>query len=115
MNNRLFVGITLTFLAISVIALLSAGWNDGVMTGWGMMGPWMMGGGWGFAPFGWIAMLVMWLIPVGFVVLIVLGLIWLVRSGYGTPNPGSGQVCPDCVKPIQANWANCPYCGRPLK
>nr|MBI2905371.1 hypothetical protein [Chloroflexota bacterium] len=49
--------------------------------GWGMMGPGMtlapcaLGGvgGWGFAPFGWIGMIFMWLIPIGFIVLTVLG------------------------------------------
>jgi len=37
-----------------------------------MMGPGMMGG-WGFGPFGWIGMIFIWLVPVGLVVLVVLG------------------------------------------
>ena len=86
--------------------------------GWGMMGPGMMGG-WGFGPFGWIAMLFMWLIPIGFVMLTVLGVVWLVRavsSGAGqSPNPLSpARTCPSCGRAVQADWRNCPHCGAAL-
>ena len=86
--------------------------------GWGMMGPGMMGG-WGFGPFGWIAMLFMWLIPVGFVVLTVLGVVWLVRAVSGgagqSPNPLSpARACPSCGRAVQADWRNCPHCGAAL-
>jgi uncharacterized membrane protein len=82
--------------------------------GWGMMGPGMMGG-WGFSPLGWIGMAFMWLIPIGFVVLTVLGVVWLVRTiGSGSQSALSGQVCPSCGRPIQGDWRNCPYCGTQL-
>src|SRR4030042_1203067 len=69
---------------------LLGGWGYG---GWGRMGPGMMGpgmmGGWGFSPFGWIGMIFMWLIPIGFIVLTVLGVAWLVRAVGGGANPAT--------------------------
>jgi len=98
---------------------LLGGWGYG---GWGrmggyrsgMMGPGMMGG-WGFGPFGWIGMIFMWLIPVGLIVLVVAGIIWLVRAmgGAGGP-PSSARTCPNCGRPVQADWRNCAYCGQAL-
>ena len=82
--------------------------------GWGMMGPGMMGG-WGFAPFGRIGMLFMWLIPVGLLVLTVLGMTWLVRSvGSGNNPPAPAKTCPSCGRGVQADWRNCPHCGAAL-
>jgi hypothetical protein len=81
--------------------------------GWGI-GPGMMGGG--FAPFGWIGMLFMALIPLGFLALTVLGIVWLVRAVSGNlPAPGASRTCPNCGKAVQADWQNCPYCGAALK
>lgn len=81
---------------------------------WGMMGPGMMGG-WGFAPFGWIGMGFMWLIPVGFLVLTVLGIVWLAQSvGSGNNPPAPTKTCPSCGRGVQAGWHNCPYCGTTL-
>ena len=99
-------------LLIFVIGIsLSGGWGYGR---WGMMGPGMMSG-WGFAPFGWIGMLFMWLIPVGFLVLTVLGITWLVRTiGGGGTLPAPLHTCPSCKRGIQADWQNCPYCGTTL-
>ncbi len=77
------------------------GWGYG---GWGMMGPWMMGG-----------MFFMWLIPIGFVVLTVLGIAWIVRQvGGGTSPAASGHTCPSCGRGVQTDWKNCPYCGAML-
>ncbi|MCK6582506.1 MAG: zinc ribbon domain-containing protein [Anaerolineales bacterium] len=76
------------------------GWGYG---GWGMMGPWMMGG-----------MFFMWLFPVGFVVLIVLGIAWLVRSIGGNNLAGTLHSCPSCGRGVQTDWKNCPYCGTAL-
>ena len=95
-------------IGIIVLLLFSVGlfggWGYG---GWGMMGPGMMGG-WGFSPFGWIGMIFMWLIPVGFIVLTVLGVAWLARTLGGVTPPTSGHVCPKCGKGVQTNWQNCP-------
>lgn len=90
---------------------LFGGWGYG---GWGMMGPGMMGG-WGFSPFGWIGMIFMWLIPIGFIVLTVLGVAWLVRTLGGSASPSSGRTCPNCGRGVQADWQNCPHCGTLLK
>ena len=82
--------------------------------GWGMMGPGMMGG-WGFAPFGWVGMIFMWLIPIGSLTLIVLGVVWLFRTVSGGGNPfAPPHPCPSCGRNVQADWQNCPYCGTTL-
>jgi uncharacterized membrane protein len=83
--------------------------------GWGMMGPGMMGG-WGYSPFGWIGMAFMWLIPLGFLTLIVLGIAWVVKATGGGNNPvASAQTCSSCGRGIQADWKHCPDCGTALK
>jgi hypothetical protein len=72
-----------------------------------------MMGGWGFSPFGWIGMLFMWLVPIGFLVLTVLGVIWIVRAIGGGANPSS-HACPACGRGVQTDWHNCPNCGALL-
>ena len=95
---------------------LMGGWGYG---GWGRMGPGMMGpgmmGGWGFGPIGWIGMFFMWLIPVGLVVLVVSGIVWVVRAigGAGTQLTPS-RACSNCGRSVKADWRNCPYCGQAL-
>jgi len=105
------------FIALLLFATgMFGGWgynNWGYRGGWGMMGPGMMG--WGYSPFGWIGMLFMWIIPVGFIVLTVLGITWLVRNVGGPTPPASQNACPHCGKGTQADWQNCPYCGTALK
>ncbi len=108
-------GIVVLFVFVVGVSLLG-GWGYG---GWGRMGPGMMGpgmmGGWGFAPFGWIGMIIMWLIPVSFVVLVVLGVVWLVRANVGAGGPtSSARTCPNCGRTAQADWRTCPYCGQAL-
>ena len=105
-----FGAVMLLVLLIGV-GLLS-GWGYG---GWGMMGPGMMGR-WGFSPFGWIGMSFMWLIPISFIVLTVLGAVWLARAVmvHGINPAIRGQTCPSCGYGVQADWRNCPYCSTPL-
>jgi len=77
------------------------GWGYG---GWGMMGPAMMGG-----------MFFMWMIPVGFLILTVLGIVWLVKAlGGGNNSVAPAQTCPSCGRGIRTDWKNCPYCGTTL-
>lgn len=104
-----------TIVAIVAVALLFvASLFGGGGYGRGMMGPGMMGG-WGFSPFGWIGMALMWLIPIGFLVLTVLGIVWLVRAiGSGNQSGRPGQACPSCGHAVQGDWQNCPYCGTQL-
>lgn len=92
--------------------MMVGGWG---YRGWGMMGPGGMMGGWGYSPFGWIGMLFMWLIPLGFLVLTVLGIAWLVRNVSNSTPPSSQSPCSNCGKGVQADWQNCPYCGTALK
>ncbi len=107
--NWLIVGI------IAVIALLFL-FGAGMMSGWGYgYRGWGMMGSWGYSPFSWIGMLCMWLVPVGFIVLTVFGIVWLVRNvGNSTP-PSAQTPCPNCAKGVQTDWQNCPYCGTTLK
>ena len=94
-------------LLVSLIGLILIGSFGGYG---GMMGPGMMGG-WGFAPFGWLGMIFMWLIPLSFVALLVVGILWLLRTGNGTSRtPSETGNCPECGHPTQADWQYCPYC-----
>jgi uncharacterized membrane protein len=104
-----------TIVAIVAVALLFvASLFGGRGYGWGMMGPGMMGGG-GFSPFGWIGMALMWLIPIGFLVLALLGIVWLVRAiGSGNQSAPVNQACPSCGREVRSDWRNCPHCGTQL-
>ncbi len=86
--------------------------------GYGMMGPGhmfgggpMMFGGFGMPFFGFF----MWLVPLLFIGLVVLGIIWLVRA-VSAPNtaqpPIAAVACSHCGKPLQAGWVACPHCGE---
>jgi hypothetical protein len=83
----------------------------GGYSGGGMMG------GFGFAPFGWIGMLLMWVFPLGVLVLVVLGIVWLVNAvsrPRGQAPVAPAKTCPNCARPVQADWRNCPHCGTAL-
>lgn len=87
----------IAFLLVLLVGTsLLGGWNN---WGWGMMSGWPSGmmHGWGFGSFGWIGMILMWLVPVGFVVLVVLGIVWLVR---GLTSSGEGKA--DTVQQAEA-------------
>jgi hypothetical protein len=111
--NWLIVGI------IAVILLLFLFGGGMMMGGWGYPGWGMMG--WGYSPlgFGWgsmiFAMLFMGLIPAGMIALIVFGIATLIRSSGNGVQLSSLKPCPNCGKGIQADWQNCPYCGKNLK
>ena len=79
--------------------------------GYGMMGPGMM---WGFAPFGWMGMILMMLIPLTFLGLLAAGVVWAVRAFSGSgPGYSGARTCPN-GHAVQADWRACPYCGEPL-
>jgi len=93
------------FVLLFGVSLLG-GWGYGGLGygGWGMMGPWMMGG-----------MLFMWVIPIGLIVLTVLGIAWFVRTIDENKNPATRlHNCSSCGRSVQTGWKNCPYCGEPL-
>lgn len=96
--------------------------------GYGMMGPGgMMGRGFWTFPLGGVMMLSAVLIPLGVLILVVVGVVWLVnnlsRSGRAPADrvppveqvpPAPGRNCPNCGKPVQDDWKACPYCGTSL-
>ena len=113
-----------SIIVVAVVALLAGAmlgplflWGSGLSYRGGMMGGYgggMMGG---FAPFGWIGMLLMWVFPLGVLVLVVLGIVWLVNAA-GRPRSQApvapAKTCPNCARPVQADWRNCPHCGTAL-
>ena len=116
--NAVVIFSVVLVLAFVVGLSLFGGWRYG---GWGMMGTGRMGpgmmGGWGFNPFGWLGMIFMWLIPLGFVALVVLGIVGLFRSigrGAGGGPIAPARSCPNCGRAAQAEWRNCPFCGQSL-
>jgi len=114
-NWTAVVVVAIVALLVFLIGVsLMGGWGYG---NWGMMGGYRSGmmGQWGFGPFGWIGMIFMWLIPVGFILLIVLGVVWLIRAIGSGENPTSpARSCHNCGRSVQADWRNCPYCGETL-
>jgi uncharacterized membrane protein len=119
MNKRNWAMIAVFAVIVLLVFLVGVSLMGGRgYGGWGMMGPGMMGGR-GFAPFGWIGMLLMWLFPLGFGVLVALGIVWLVRAigqGRSGQQPAApARTCPNCHRPAQADWRNCPYCGTALE
>jgi hypothetical protein len=100
--------------AIAGLFLLGLLFGGSGFSSRGMMGGSMMGG-WGYSPFGWTGMIFMWLIPIGFIVITVLGIVWLVQNVSGgkiIANPVT--ACPSCIKSVQPEWKNCAYCGATL-
>jgi hypothetical protein len=115
-SNWLIVGIVVVLLLFLLFGggMMFGGWG---YHGWGMMGSYGGPGimGWRYSPFGWIGMVFMWLVPLGFLALVVFGIAWLAKS-LGNPAPQIHQsACPNCGKGVQADWQNCPYCGTVLK
>ena len=104
--------IALTLIASTVLSFFFP------QAGWGGMGPGhMYGGGTMMGGLGIMSLfgIGMLLGPLLFVGLIVLGVVWLVRSGV-TPSapqpPAAGTFCIHCGKPLQAGWKACPNCGE---
>jgi hypothetical protein len=83
--------------------------------------PGMMGGGFGFMPFGG---LFGGLLCLGFLALVVLGVIWLVRKLHkpvlveapavvpATAPAAVVNPCKKCGQPLQDAWNVCPNCGK---
>lgn len=109
--------VLVTFMCgVTILPFLFGGYGGG-----GMMGPGMMGGGWpgGFSGgmFGWPFMLMGLLFPLALLVLVVLGVVWLVRTTGRAPSGvvSLPQACPNCGKPVAGDWRHCPQCGEELQ
>lgn len=101
------------------------GWDDGFGRGFGMMPFGRMHGG-GFGMMGGLGMFFGGLLQLGFLVLLVLGIIWLVRklrqpAAVTTPvtpvvvaSVAPESSCGKCGYHIQAEWKVCPNCGKKL-
>jgi len=97
--NWLVVGITGSIILLLIVfggGMMMGGWG---YHGWSLTGPGSMlrpGGmmnNWGYAsspsPLGWIGIIFTWLIPIGLIVLAVLGVIWLVRKVGNSKSPSA--------------------------
>jgi uncharacterized membrane protein len=80
----------------------------------GFLGQSGMMGSWGYSLFGSMGMILMWLIPVGLIVLIFLGFMRFIQ-GRSKRLSSTDQVCLHCRKSVQADWQFCPFCGTSLK
>ncbi len=111
------LAIVLSLVALFFLPSLFMGrfWTGGY--GGMMSGPGMMGGFGYLNPLGFLGMALMWLVPVGVLVLLVVGVAalfnGLTRPGYPS-QPVSDRKCPNCGKSAQADWTTCPYCGKSL-
>jgi hypothetical protein len=79
-----------------------------------------------------LAMFFLCAIGIGFLVLIVLGVVYLLSPKKpvtvpvaaavspamvptaAQPTPAAIHTCPHCGRPVQDDWSHCPYCGGPL-
>lgn len=90
--NWLLVGI-MSFVIILILFGTGILMGDWRYRDWGMMGPNGMMENWGYSsapsPLGWIGTIFMWLIPVGFIVLVVFGIVWLVRNVGNSKTPSA--------------------------
>jgi len=117
-------------LGMTFLAILFGGYG-----GWSMVGSGMVGRGWsaGWCPFcsgtgrspggffggifSWVFTLAAMLFPLGLLVLLALGIVWLIRA-VGRPLGGiarSPETCPSCGRPVAADWRLCPHCGEELQ
>jgi hypothetical protein len=122
------VALVILLIGISLLPMLLGGGYQGMGPGTmgrdGMMGGWCPwcggtgrfgGGGLMGGLFGLLFMLLGLLTVVGLLALLIVGGVWLVRKASGTTTlPTPAGTCPDCGRPIEADWRNCPHCGASL-
>ena len=83
MKKSYWIALAISGAALLILIIIGSslfgGWN---YRGWGMMGDWPGGlmHGYGFGSFGWLGMILMWLIPLGLILLVVMGVVGLVRG-----------------------------------
>ncbi|MEW6718042.1 MAG: zinc ribbon domain-containing protein [Chloroflexota bacterium] len=86
----------------------------------GMMGGFPMGVvPSGYSALGWLWMLSRLLIPLGLLILVIAGGIYLgnlISKRGVSDSPASAQIkCEQCGQPSERNWKVCPYCGTSLQ
>lgn len=114
--------VLLVFLiGISLLSFFGQGYGYGGWGPGGMMGPGMMSYGYGGGALGWLFSLLGLIFPLGFLVLLIVGGVWLFRKvsqpqvpSVGRSEAQSGQTCSSCDRAVQADWQLCPYCGQEL-
>ena len=67
---------------------------------------------WGAPVF--MGMGLMWLIPLGVVALLVLGIFLLAGRTGQKPVPGARLECQSCGEALEADWKVCPHCGTEI-
>ena len=137
------IGILLSLVVLAVVVLGGLWLLNWFGQGYGMMGPRGMmpffdgrqmpfdgmrpyRGIFPFGGFRILGLLAGGLACLGFLVLLVAGVIALAR-GTGRPSqpavtptsiapqsPAATETCPNCGRPVQADWSHCPYCGEDL-
>lgn len=83
-------------------------WRDNFLPEYGMRGVPVMGV---------LGLLLILFLSVGFIGLLVLGVVLLVRALQKpdqTVDRHPAAQCANCGKKVAPNWAVCPYCGEPL-
>lgn len=120
MTSKIGRIILITLGTLSILALLF--W---FVTRFGLNGynyPFRSGmmGGFGYMhPFSFFGMAFMWLIPIGIVVLLLLGIMGLFKgtnktNHHNSRNSAPTRVCQNCERNTQEDWKTCPYCGNEL-
>ena len=116
-TSIVIIGLVALLVLLVILSVLPFGWAGG-WGAWGMMGR-MMGPGvmrpWGFGFFGWLFALLGLLVPLGLLIVVVLGIVWLVRQVGSISTTRTQSACPSCGRPVQAEWRLCPYCGQALE
>ena len=122
MKTAMWIVLGLAVLIVLCIGLVLGAGFLGYGNSGGMMGPWGgngypggMMGGWGLG--GLLGMGLLWAAGLAFLVVLVLGVVWLVKQTTQpvAQPPAAGAVCPTCHKGVQADWKTCPYCEQKLK
>jgi hypothetical protein len=102
MNNNLG-----SLLRVGIIIVL-------LLLGLGFVGQTGILGSWGYSLFGSMGMILMWLIPIGLIVLTFLGFVRFIQ-GRSRHLLSPDRVCLHCGGSVQADWQFCPSCGTTLK
>lgn len=117
-NWKLAFGITALFMALFALPFLfrNIGLYNVVDGGWHRS---MMGNSQLFGSFMGLGTLLVWLVPLGLLIMAMYGVVRLanrpngfVRSSASSTVPTA--VCPHCDEVVEEEWVTCPYCDSKL-